>query len=158
MANEIFSGLAQILNKIDELEQDSKRYRRELQEQREEISSLRDLISLQKIKYTSKVANIWNPDEYISSNDKRLWGESKLFRSQWALQYAIRELGCPFAPSKGCKRKRVCKASTLEEWINNPDVRDIMEKTKKMRANQKKQQKPTCAEHDDNENVNVQSA
>lgn len=147
MPNDLFSGLAQMLNRLDELEQESKRFKRLLHKQEEKISSLTEQVMVDKPKPTGKVANIWWPDEYIRSNDERLWKESKLFRSQWALQYAIRELGCPFVSSKGCTRKRVCKASVLEEWINNPDVRLIMEKTKKMRNKQKKAKKSSDKEY-----------
>ncbi len=147
MPNDIFSGLAQMFDRINELEQETKRFRRALQAQDEKILSLTEQLKTEKNKHTGMVANIWHRDEYIRSNDERLWKESKLFRSQWALQYAIRELGCPFVSSKGCTRKRVCKASVLEEWINNPDVRLIMEKTKKMRDKQKKAQKPSDKEY-----------
>lgn len=136
-----------MLNRLDELEQESKRFKRLLHEQEEKISSLTEQVMVDNPKPTGKVANIWWSDEYIRSNDERLWKESKLFRSQWALQYAIRELGCPFVSSKGCTRKRVCKASVLEEWINNPDVRLIMEKTKKMRDKQKKSKKSSDKEY-----------
>lgn len=155
MPNDLFSGLAQMLNRLDELEQESKRFKRLLHEQEEKISSLTEQVMVDKPKPTGKVANIWWPDEYIRSNDERLWKESKLFRSQWALQYAIRELGCPFVSSKGCTRKRVCKASVLEEWINNPDVRLIMEKTKKIHENRQKTRRPTGMKHEEDiENSN----
>lgn len=149
MPNDIFSGLAQMFDRINELEQESKRFRRALQAQDEKILSLTEQLKTEKSKHIGMVANIWHRDEYIRSNDERLWKEIKLFRSQWALQYAIRELGCPFVSSKGCTRKRVCKASVLEEWINNPDVRLIMEKTKKMHENRKKTQRPTVMKHEE---------
>ena len=87
MANDFISTIAQSLGKLDEeRQQEFQNLKKQVQKQHEEISSLRDtlvkLIGRQETHH--KVAGIWDPDEYILSTDKRLWGESGLFRSRWA--------------------------------------------------------------------------
>lgn len=139
MANKVIDAIAQSLEKIEEeRQQEIQSLRTLVQKQNEEITSLREMLVRHIGKpETYKVAGIWDPNEYISSSDERLWGESGLFCSQWAFQYAVRELGCPFVAASGCKRKRLCKASTLEKWLNNNDVRKLLDQTIKMRKKRK---------------------
>lgn len=135
MANDYLFSIAHTIEKIEhERELEILSLKNEIQKQKEEISTIKEILANHIDKpSTYKIANIWSPDEYIQSHDKRLWGESGLFRSQWTFQYAVRNLGCPFVVVKGYKRKRICKASDLEKWLFNPEVRDFLVKTEKMR-------------------------
>lgn len=133
--NNVFTPVADMLEKMaKEQKLEIARLKLELQNQKLEISSLKEqLATLTSKPNVYKFANTWYPNEIIQSNNSDLWGKSGLFKSQWSLQYAIRHLGCPFVAVEGFTRKRVCKASDLEAWFSNPDVRAILEKTEKMR-------------------------
>lgn len=135
MSIDYLSSIALAIEKMEhERELEILNLKNEIQKQKEEISTIKEILANHIEKPSSyRFANIWSPNEYIQSHDKRLWGESGLFRSQWTFQYAVRNLGCPFVAVKGYKRKRVCKASDLEKWLSNPEMREILAKTENMR-------------------------